>query len=188
MISLKEKYKKEVKPAMKKKFGLKSEMAIPRISKVVVNVGMGKMISDMASGQKKKTIDNIVNDITKITGQKPLVTKVKKSISGFKIRKGMPSGIAVTLREQKMRDFLMRLIHVVLPRTKDFEGLNLNSVDKEGNLSIGIEEQVSFPEILPEEVYTEFGFGITVVTTTREREKGLELLKLMGFPFKKEEK
>jgi large subunit ribosomal protein L5 len=188
MISLKEKYNKEVVPEMMKKFELKSKMAVPRISKVVLNVGIGKRIADMGSGQKKKVIDNISNDLAKITGQKPVVTKVKKSISGFKIRKGMESGISVVLREQKMLDFLMRLIHVVFPRTRDFTGLNPDSVDREGNFSLGIEEQVSFPEILPENVYENFGLGITVVTTTQDREEGLALLKLLGFPFKKDNK
>ncbi len=186
MISLKKKYKKEVIPEMKKKFDLTSEMAVPKISKVVVNVGIGKMIAEMSSGQTKKAVESISQDLAKITGQKPIVTKVKKSISGFKIRKGMLAGLKVVLREQKMRDFLIRLIHVVLPRTRDFEGLELSSVDKEGNLTIGIKEQVSFPEILPEEVWRSFGMEITIVTTTYDQEKGLELLRLMGFPFKKD--
>ena len=186
MIFLKEKYEKEVIPAMMKEFNLKSKMAVPRIEKVVVNVGIGKMLSGQASGEVKKIIETISKDLTEITGQKPIVTKARKSIAGFKVREGVPSGIAVVLRKKRMREFLDRLINMVLPRTRDFSGLRTESIDGEGNLTIAIKEQVSFPEILPENVKKSFGLGITVVTTTHDKEKGLSLLKLIGFPFKKQ--
>ena len=185
MISLKEKYKNEVVPAMMKEFQLKSRMAVPRIEKVVVNVGIGKILSGQGSGESKKIIDTISKDLSDITGQRPIVTKARKSIAGFKVRTGMPSGIAVVLRDKKMRDFLDRVINIVLPRTRDFSGLRADSIDKGGNLTIPIKEQVSFPEILPENVKKSFGFGITVVTTTNDKAKSLSLLRLMGFPFKK---
>ena len=182
---LKEKYEKEVIPAMMKEFHLKSKMAVPRIEKVVINVGIGKILSGQSSGEVKKIIETISKDLAEITGQKPIVTKARKSISGFKIRTGMPLGITVVLRKKRMTDFLDRIINVVLPRSRDFSGLRTESVDKEGNLTIAIREQVSFPEILPENVKKSFGLGITVVTTTHNREQGLALLRLIGFPFKK---
>jgi len=186
MIFLKEKYEKEVIPAMMKEFHLKSKMAVPRIVKVVINVGIGKMLSGQASGETKKIIGTISKDLAEITGQKPIVTKARKSIAGFKVRAGVPSGIAVVLRKQKMTDFLDRLINIVLPRSRDFSGLRPESIDNEGNLTIAIKEQVSFPEILPENVKKSFGLGITVVTTAHDKEQGLALLKLIGFPFKKQ--
>jgi len=185
MIFLKEKFENEVVPAMMKEFHWKSKMAVPRIEKVVVNVGIGKMVTGQASGEVKKIIATISGDLSEITGQKPIVTKAKKSIAGFKVRAGMPSGIAVVLRRKRMRDFIDRIINIVLPRSRDFAGLETKSVDKEGNLTIAIKEQVSFPEILPENVKKPFGLGITIVTTAHDRDKGLELLKLIGFPFKK---
>ena len=185
MIFLKEKYEKEVIPAMMEEFHLKSKMAVPRIEKVVINVGIGKILSGQSSGEVKKIIETISKDLAEITGQKPIVTKARKSISGFKIRTGMPLGITVVLRKKRMTDFLDRIINVVLPRSRDFSGLRTESVDKEGNLTIAIREQVSFPEILPENVKKSFGLGITVVTTTHNREQGLALLRLIGFPFKK---
>ena len=184
---LKEKYEKEVIPAMMKEFHLKSKMAVPRIEKVVINVGIGKMIGGQASGETKKIIETITKDLSEITGQKTNVTKARKSIAGFKVRAGVPSGISVVLRKKRMLDFLNRLINIVLPRTRDFSGLRTESMDNEGNLTIAIKEQVSFPEILPENVKKSFGFGITVVTSAHDKEKGLALLKLIGFPFKKEE-
>ena len=186
MIFLKEKFEKEVIPAMMKDFNLKSKMAVPRIDKVVINVGIGKMISGKASGETKKLIATVTGDLVEIVGQKPIVTKARKSIAGFKVRAGVPSGIAVVLRKQRMHDFLNRLINVVLPRTRDFSGLKPESIDNEGNLTIAIKEQVSFPEILPENVKRSFGMGITVVTTAHDKERGLALLKLIGFPFKKQ--
>lgn len=185
MIVLKEKYNKEVIPKMMEKFGYKNKMAVPKIEKVVVNTGFGKMISVKTSDEKKKIISAILNDLAIITGQKPVLTKARKSISGFKIRRGMPIGAAVILRRKMMSDFLERLINITLPRSRDFEGIDPKSVDRRGNLTIAIKEHISFSEILPEKVKNMFGLEITVVTTAGSREKGLALLRLIGFPIKK---
>ena len=184
MIAITEKYKKEVIPAMMEKFKYKKKMAVPVIEKVVLNVGFGKIISGKTSDEEKKIIKSISSGLTIITGQHPVLTKAKKSIAGFKIRRGSPVGIMVTLRRKKMFDFLERLIHIVLPRSRDFAGINPNSVDKGGNLTMAIKEHISFPEILPERAKMFFSLEITVVTTTQNREQGLELLRLMGFPIK----
>ena len=188
MIILKEKYEKEVIPTMMKDFSLKSRMAVPKIEKVVINVGIGKMIGGQSSGEVKKIIETISKDLSDITGQKTIVTKARKSIAGFKIRAGVQSGISVVLRKKRMTDFLERLINIALPRSRDFSGLKESSIDNSGNLTIAIHEQVSFPEILPENVKKSFGLGITIVTTASDKVKGLALLKLIGFPFKKQKK
>ncbi|UZE93185.1 MAG: 50S ribosomal protein L5 [Candidatus Nealsonbacteria bacterium] len=185
MIGITEKYKKEVISAMMEKFGYKSKMAVPNIEKVVVNVGFGKLISGKTSDEQKKILNSISNGLTLITGQHPILTKARKSISGFKIRKGSPVGIMVTLRKKKMFDLLERLIHITLPRSRDFSGIKPDSVDKKGNLTIAIKEHISFAEILPEKAKIIFSLEITIVTTTQKREEGLELLRLMGFPIKK---
>ena len=185
MIAITEKYKKEVIPAMMKKFNYKSKMAVPAIEKVVVNVGFGKMISGKTSDEERKILKSISNDLILITGQRPVLTKARKSIAGFKIRKGSPVGVMVTLRRKKMFDLLERLIHIALPRSRDFAGISPNSVDKRGNLTIAIKEHISFPEILPEKSKMFFSLEITIVTTTQNREQGLELLRLIGFPIKK---
>jgi len=177
---MEEKYKKQVIPAMKQKFGYKSDMAVPRIEKVVVNVGIGSIIAS----KDEKAQEAITRDITLITGQKPLVTLAKKAISAFKIREGMPVGLKITLRGKRMYDFLSRLVNIVLPRTRDFRGLNSNSIDEDGNLTIGIKEHIIFPEISQEDLRRIFGFEITVVTHTKNKEKALEMYKLMGFPIK----
>jgi len=185
MIALKERYNKKVVPEMMEKFGYKSRMAVPVIEKVVINTGFGKMISTKTSDEKKKTLSAILKDLAAITGQTPVLTKARKSVSGFKIRRGMPIGAAVTLRRKRMFDFLERLINVTLPRSRDFQGLNKKSIDKGGNLTIAIKEQVSFPEILPERTKVIFGFEITIVTTAKNEKEGLEFLRLIGFPMKK---
>ena len=185
MIYLKEKYSKEVVPVMQKKFGYSNVMAVPKIEKVVLNTGFGKLISGKTSNEQKKIPEAIANDLTMIAGQKTVLTKAKKSIAGFKIRKGMVVGTAVTLRKKKMFDFLDRLIHIVLPRTRDFQGIDSKVVDKSGNMTIAIKEHIVFPEILPEKVKSIFGLEITVVTTAKNKEEGLELLRLLGFPIKK---
>lgn len=186
MISITEKYKKEVIPAMMKKFGYKSRMAVPVIEKVVINVGIGKMISGKTSDERKKALKSISDALVVITGQRPVVTKARKSIAGFKLRKGSPVGVMVTLRKKKMFDMLERIIHIALPRSRDFLGIKPSSVDKGGNLTIAVKEHISFPEILPERAKIIFSLEITVVTTAKEREQGLELLRLMGLPIKKE--
>ncbi|MDI6591654.1 MAG: 50S ribosomal protein L5 [Patescibacteria group bacterium] len=184
MNRLREKYQKEVIPEMMKKFGYTNALAVPKIEKVVVNCGFGKLISGKTSEEQKKIYEAILEDLALITGQLPILTRAKKSISGFKIRKGLPVGAQVTLRGKRMYDFLERLIHIGLPRSRDFRGIDPKSLDKEGNLTIGIKEHIAFPEISPEKVKNIFGLEITVVTTAKNKEEGLELLKLLGFPIK----
>ena len=184
MLRLKEKYQKEVVLQMMENFGYKNKMAVPQIKKVVANTGFGRLIVGKTGEEQKKTYESILNDISLICGQKAVLTYAKKSISSFKIRKGMPVGAVVTMRGQKMHDFLERLIHIGLPRSRDFRGVDPKSVDKNGNLTIAIKEQIAFPEILPEKTKNIFGFEVTVATTAKTREEGLELLKLLGFPIK----
>lgn len=186
MLKLKEKYFAEAVPAMKEKFHYKSTMAVPRIEKVVINVGFGRAIAGKTSDEQKKIYEPMMEDLTTIAGQKAVLTKAKKSIAAFKVRMGMPLGAKVTLRGQKMYDFLERLISVALPRSRDFRGIDLDSMDKDGNLAIGIKEHICFPEIAPEKVRQIFGFEIAVVTNAGNQEKGIEFLRLMGFPMKAE--
>ena len=185
MMHLPEKYQKEAVPEMMKKFGYTNAMSVPKIEKVAVNTGFGRLISGKSSEEQKKTYQPILEDLTLICGQRPILTKAKKSIASFKIREGMPVGASVTLRRNIMFDFLERLIHITLPRSRDFQGIDRKSVDKEGNLTIAVKEHIVFPEILPERVKTIFGLEITVVTTAKNKEQGLELLKLLGFPLKR---
>lgn len=184
MIHLREKYKKEIIPKMKEKFGYKSPLAVSKIEKVVVNIGFGRQIAGKTSEERRKIYDPILRDLALITGQKPILKRAKKSISGFKLRKGVPVGATCTLRKKKMYDFLERLIHIGLPRSRDFKGIAPKSVDEKGNLTIGIKEHIVFPEIFLEKAKQIFGFEITIVTTARTREEGLELLKLIGFPIR----
>jgi len=184
MLRLKEKYQKEVIPAMMEKFGYRNEMAVPKIKKVVVNTGFGRLVAGKTSEEQKKLETAILEDLALISGQRPILKGAKKSISGFKIRKGMPVGAQVTLRGKRMQDFLERLIHIALPRSRDFRGIAASSFDKEGNLTVAIKEHIAFPEISPEKVKNIFGLEITVVTTAKSREEGIELLKLLGFPIK----
>lgn len=177
---LEEKYKKEIMPKLKEKFGYKNNFSVPRIEKVVVNIGIGSTVV----AKDEKAQESITKDMILITGQKPLVTLAKKAIAAFKVREGMPVGLKVTLRKKRMYDFLFRLINVVLPRTRDFRGLNVKSIDKEGNLNIGIKEHLIFPEISQDDIRKIFGMEITIVTSTKNREQALELYKLMGFPIK----
>lgn len=179
MSSLIQKYRKEVIPAMQKKFGIENIMAVPKIDKVVINVGIGKVTKD------DKFVEKIVRDLGLLSGQKPVFRKAKQSISGFKSRQGMNIGLVVTLRGKRMYDFVDRLIHVALPRSKDFRGIEQKNFDKSGNLNLGIKEHSIFPEIHYESLKDIFGLEVTVVTTARDREKGVELLRLMGFPIKK---
>lgn len=184
MIRLIEKYKKEVISAMQEKFGYKNVMAVPKIEKVVINTGFGKLVSGKTSEEQKKIQSSILDDLTLICGQRPILTRAKKSIAGFKTREGMPIGVKVTLRSKKMGDFLERVIHIALPRSRDFRGIELKSFDKNGELTIPIKEHIVFPEVLPEKAKTIFGFEITIVTTAKAREESIELLKLIGFPIK----
>jgi len=179
-MNLREKYNKEILPAMKEKFGYKNSMAVPKLKQVVINVGVGKFSKEEAYlATVEKTLINI-------TGQKPVRTKAKKSIATFKIREGMIVGIKVSLRKQRMYDFIEKLVHVTLPRTRDFRGLSTKGIDKAGNFSIGLKEHLAFPEIRPEDVEKNHGMEICIATTAETKEEGLELLKLMGFPFKKD--
>lgn len=180
ITTTKEKYLKTVAAAMKKDFGYKSAEQVPRIKKVVVNVGIGKMLKE---GDK---VDEVVNSLQTITGQKPVKTKAKKAISGFKVREGQEVGVMVTLRGARMWQFIDRLVNSTLPRTRDFQGLNRKAVDSNGNLNIGLKEHTIFPEISPERVKHTFGLQVTVSTTAVSQAEGLELFKLLGFPLKSE--
>lgn len=186
MIRLKEKYKKEVIPQMMEKFGFKNIMAVPKIEKVVVNTGFGRQVIGKTGEEQKKIQQAIINDLSLITGQKAVLTRAKKAIAAFKTRKGMPIGACVTLRGQKMYDFLERVIGLALPRSRDFQGIEAKSVDQKGDLTFAIQEQIAFPEISPEKTKMLFSFEITVVTSAKNREAGLNLLRLLGFPIKKD--
>lgn len=178
MQSLKIKYEKEAVPAMMEKFGYKNKMAVPRLSKVVVNAGTGKFIKETDK------IEEVINGIAEITGQKPVKTKARKAISGFKIRQGLEIGAKITLHGKRMWQFIERLVNAALPRTRDFQGIEKKSIDEKGNLNIGIREHTIFPEISAEKVKNIFSFEISVVSTAKSREEGRELFKLLGFPIK----
>jgi large subunit ribosomal protein L5 len=184
MLKLQDKYQKEIIPEMMKKFGYRNRMAVPRVEKVVINTGFGRAIVGKSKEESKKIHSAVLNDLGLISGQRPVLNKAKKSIAAFKVREGMLIGAAVTLRAQKMYDFLERLIYIALPRSRDFQGINPKSIDKKGNLTIGIKEHIVFPEISAEKAKDIWGLEIAVATTAKNREQGLELLKLMGFPIK----
>lgn len=177
-VLLQEKYQ-EVSSVIREKFKLKNMFEVPRIQKVVVNVGVGKI------HKESQQIEAIVDSLALITGQKPVQVVAKKAIAGFKIRQGAVVGVRVTLRGKQMWDFLNRLVHVALPRTKDFQGISVSSVDYAGNINIGIREHVIFPEIKPEKVTRMFGMQITVTTSVRNQAMGEELFRSLGFPLKK---
>ena len=179
MEKLKEVYDKEVKQAMMKKFGYTSEMQVPKLEKIVINMGLGD-IKDTP-----KVLENAVNDLTLITGQKPVVTKSKKAIAAFKLREGVSVGCKVTLRSGKMYDFAYKLFNVALPRVRDFRGVSVNSFDGRGNYSMGIKEQLIFPEIEYDKIDKLRGMDIIFVTTAKTDEEAKELLTLLGMPFSK---
>ena len=179
MEKLREVYEKEVKQAMMKKFGYTSEMQVPKLEKIVINMGLGD-IKDTP-----KVLENAVNDLTLITGQKPVVTKSKKAIAAFKLREGVSVGCKVTLRAGKMYDFAYKLFNVALPRVRDFRGVSANSFDGRGNYSMGIKEQLIFPEIEYDKIDKLRGMDIIFVTTAKTDEEAKELLKLLGMPFSK---
>lgn len=179
MARLKEQYKAEVAPALYKKFGYKSTMEVPKIDKVVVNVGCGE------AKENAKVLEAVVRDLTTITGQKAVVTKAKKSIANFKLREGMPVGVKVTLRHNRMWEFLDRLFNVALPRVRDFRGINSDAFDGRGNYSLGLTEQLIFPEISYEQIDKLRGMNIVICTTANTDEEAKELLTLMGAPFEK---
>ncbi len=176
---LKQRYDTEVVPTLRKEFGYDNVMQVPRLAKVVLNIGMGEAI------QNAKAMDNAVRDIADITGQKPVITKAKRSVAAFKLRAGMPIGVTVTLRGQRMYDFLDKLANVALPRLRDFQGISADSFDGHGNYTLGIKEQLVFPEINYDKIDRVRGMEITVVTTARTDEEGRRLLTLLGMPFKR---
>lgn len=177
---LKHTYEKEIVPKLMEKFGLKNRMSVPKVEKVSLNVGIKN-----ENGKDAKYVETVEETLTRITGQKPVRTLAKKSIAGFKIREGNLVGMKVTLRGDRMWHFLDKLVNVTFPRVRDFRGISPKVVDKQGNLSVGFKEYISFPEIKPDEVERLHGLQVTVTTTAGDREKGLELLTLMGFPFTK---
>lgn len=176
---LKNKYQEDVIPALKEKFGYKNQYEIPKLVKINVNMGVGEAV------QNVKMLDGAVSELTKITGQKPVVTRAKKSIATYKLRAGMPIGTTVTLRGEKMYDFLQKLISVALPRIRDFRGVNDKSFDGRGNYSLGLKEQMLFPEIKYDDVDVVRGMDITVVTTAKTDEEAKALLAELGMPFRK---
>ncbi len=179
MISrLRERYRNEVIPALMKRFGLQNPMAVPKLSKVVVNIGLGE------ASQNIKLLDVAAVELAQITGQKPIITRAKKSIANFKIRKGMPIGCCVTLRGDRMYEFMDRLCNVVLPRVRDFKGLPPNAFDGRGNYTLGLRDQLVFPEIDYTRVDKIRGMNITLTTTACNDEEGRELLKLLGVPLR----
>ncbi len=177
MSRMQDKYKKEVAPALMEKFGYKSTMQIPKLEKIVINIGCGE------AKENAKALENAVADLAAITGQKPVITKAKKSVAAFKVREGMNIGCKVTLRSSKMYEFLDRFFNVALPRVRDFRGINPNSFDGRGNYSVGVKEQLIFPEIDYDKIDKIRGMDIIMVTTAETDEEAKELLTLMGAPF-----
>jgi large subunit ribosomal protein L5 len=175
---LQEQYKDEIVPTLMKEFRYKSVMQVPALQKIVVNVGIGEAL------ENAKAIDFAMNDIQLITGQKPVVTKAKKSIAGFKLREGRPIGVKVTLRGERMWSFFTRLVHVALPRTRDFQGVSPDSFDGRGNYSLGLSEQLIFPEIDYDEIDKIRGMEVSIVTTAQTDEEGRVLLTHLGMPFR----
>ena len=178
MELLREQYEKEVVPALMKKFNYKSVMQVPKLEKIVINIGLGDV------KENPKSLDNAVAELTMITGQKPIITKARKSIAAFKLREGANVGCKVTLRAGKMYDFAYKLFNVALPRVRDFRGLSKNSFDGRGNYSLGIKEQLIFPEIEYDKIDKTRGMDIILVTTAKTDEEAKELLTLLGMPFR----
>ena len=178
MSELKEQYQKNVIPALKQKFGYKSVMQVPKLNKIVINIGLGD------TRENPKELENAMKELAQITGQKPIITKAKKSIAAFKIREGQDLGCKVTLRSDKMYDFVYKLFNISLPRVRDFRGVSGDSFDGRGNYSLGLKEQLIFPEIEYDKVDKIRGMDIVFVTTAKTDEEAKELLKLLGMPFK----
>ncbi|WP_273842342.1 50S ribosomal protein L5 [Rubrobacter calidifluminis] len=178
MARLKDYYMSEVAPTLRDRFGIENVMRTPNLEKIVVNMGVGE------AAQDSRALDGAMNDLARITGQKPQVRRAKKSIAGFKIREGMPVGARVTLRRQRMWEFLDRLISVALPRVRDFRGVNPDSFDGRGNYALGLREQLIFPEIPYDEIDRTRGMDVVIVTTTDSDEEARELLRLLGMPFR----
>lgn len=182
-INLKEKYNQEVILKMKEKFNYKNDLAVPRLKKIVINVSAGRL-SQQASFEDK-ILPEIIKNLVIIFGQKPITTVAKKSIAGFKTREGQIVGLKITLRRRRMYDFLERLVRIVLPRVKDFKGIELKNIDQSGNLNIGIREQAVFPEIISEMLKVDFGLEISIVNNAKSRDEAIELYRQLGLPLKK---
>ena len=178
MTTLKKKYREEIRAALKEELGFDNIMQVPRITKITLNMGVGEAVGD------KKVLDNAVADMTKIAGQKPIITKARRSIAGFKIRDGWPIGCKVTLRSDRMYEFLDRFISIAIPRIRDFRGITPKSFDGRGNFAMGVTEQIIFPEINYDEVDKLRGMDITITTTARTDDEGRALLRAFNFPFK----
>lgn len=178
MATLKDKYKSEIAPRLKEELGLANVMEVPRITKITLNMGVGEAVGD------KKVLDSAVADMEKISGQKPIITKARKSIAGFKIRDGWPIGCKVTLRSDRMYEFLDRLISIAIPRVRDFRGISPKSFDGRGNFAMGVSEQIIFPEINYDQVDALRGMDITITTTARTDDEGRALLRAFNFPLK----
>jgi large subunit ribosomal protein L5 len=178
MARLKDRYDEEIAPALNERFGIGNPMRIPRLEKIVVNMGVGE------ASQNSRAMDGAMEDLAKITGQKAQMRRARKSIAGFKIREGMPVGARVTLRGERMWEFLDRLVSVALPRVRDFRGISPNSFDGHGNYALGLREQLIFPEISYDAIDTTRGLDVAVVTTTESDEEARELLRLLGMPFR----
>lgn len=179
MNRLQEKYQNSIKKELANKFAYKSSMQIPKVEKIIINMGVGDAVAN------SKVLDDAVEELTQIAGQKPVVTKAKKSIANFKLREGMPIGCKVTLRGERMYQFLDKLVSVALPRVRDFRGISGNSFDGRGNYTLGVKEQLIFPEINFDKVKKVRGMDIVIVTTAKTDEEGRTLLQLMGMPFRK---
>jgi large subunit ribosomal protein L5 len=178
MARLKERYQKEIAPSLAKEFGIENPMAVPRLNKIVLNMGMGEAVANA------KVLDTATTELTSIAGQKPVITKAKKSIASFKLRQGMPIGVMVTLRGERMYEFFDRLVSVALPRVRDFRGVSPKAFDGRGNYTIGIREQLIFPEIDFNKVDKLRGMNISIVTTARNDDQARALLKSLGMPFR----
>ena len=178
MARLRERYREEVIPALREKFGYENVMQVPRLEKIVVNMGVGE------AAQNSRALDGAMDDLARITGQKPQLRRARKSIAGFKIREGMPVGARTTLRGERMWEFLDRLISIALPRVRDFRGINPRSFDGRGNFALGLREQLIFPEISYDAVEAIRGLDVAVVTTAKTDEESRELLRLLGMPFR----
>ena len=179
MARLQEQYRDELAPKLKETLGLENSMEIPKITKITLNMGVGEAVAD------KKIMEKAREDMEKISGQKPITTLARKSVAGFKIRDGMPIGCKVTLRRERMYEFLDRLVNIAIPRIRDFRGLNPKSFDKQGNYSMGVQEQIIFPEINYDEIDAIRGLDITISTSAKNAEEGRALLEAFNFPFKK---
>jgi large subunit ribosomal protein L5 len=177
-MNLKERFKKEMIPVIQERLGLTNVNAVPKVTKVVINMGVGEAVND------KKHLESAVNDLTAITGQKPVVTKARKSVASFKIRDGWPLGCKVTLRGDRMYDFIERLVNIAIPRERDFRGLNPKSFDEQGNYSMGIKEQIIFPEINYDNIDKIRGMDVCINTSAKNKEDAKVLLEVLEFPFK----